>query len=359
MIQKVANCILLLLALILLTGCGARIQGGTPEEAAQTEEGQNAQGQETVGDETGNGESAVFDSADAEEITMARLVEANRAAALLEKYGSLRQTVTTEYGPDTSFWSAYTENDMVYEQYAENPANAETDQAAAYLSTEKGDAYYFITDDGMMFSVCLYALPEVERNRMAPAEYEPLDPVMTAQETISAVSEEADGTVRIDTQFAASTISYIADADTLELRSMVEMGYPVVDEPDGDMDEPDEIPPLTGMPVTIRTTVEPGAARPALAAEMLDLLDGALSAEDTRTVTIIADPGQDEEEVYSLTLKKGVNVFPVLGENYTLCQQTEAGMIPFVFADDWDSDQTLYAIADYANADYAGAENAA
>ena len=356
MIQKVASCILLLFALILLTGCGARTQGKTPEEAAQTQEEQNAQGQQTSGQET---ENAVSGNADAEEITMARLVEANRAAALLDKYGSLRQTVITQYGPDTIFWSAYTENDMVYEQYAENPAAAGTGQAAAYLSTEKGDAYYFITDDGMVFSVCLYALPEAERNHMAPAEYEPVDPLMTPQEVISAVSEEADGTVRIDTQFAASTISYIADADTLELRSMVEMGYPVVDEPDGDMDEPDEIPPLTGMPVTIRTTVETGAARPALAAEMLELLDGALSAEDTRTVTIIADPGQDEEEVYSLTLKKGVNVFPVLGENYTLCQQTEAGMIPFVFADDWDSDQTLYAIADYANADYAGAENAA
>ena len=99
--------------------------------------------------------------------------------------------------------------------------------------------------------------------------------------------------------------------------------------------------------MTIRTEVQRGAARPALLEKMDALLQDALSGEDTRTVTIITDPGQDGESVHSLTLKRGVAVLPVIGENYTLCQQTEAGMTPYDTEDsDTRTDLTLYAIAD-------------
>lgn len=331
--KKLANWLLVLLALILLTGCGAKVNPAADADKPQAAEDTRTRETEPGAENAQTAEEAR--NTGTGEITMARLTEANRAAGLLDKYGSLSQTSVMEYGPDRIFSSIYTEKGLAYVQYMENIADMTDGAAAAYLSAEAGDAYYFAAEGGLVFSVCLYALPEAERERIVPENAEILDPSSTLEETITAITELDGGAVRVDTEGRDSegsetSCSYVVDAETLELRSMEDFtsraGY---------------------QPTTLRAAITPGAARPALAEEMLDLLNGALTAQDNRTVRVIADPGQDGEQVYSLTVKKGVHVYPVLGENYTLCQQTEAGMIPYLFHDDPNTDQTLYAISDY------------
>ena len=168
-----------LMTLALLAGCGAQRGGdsGNAEEQAQT-------AGETAPEET------VPEEAAPEEITMEQLVAANRIAALLDKYGSVLQSIHSGYADTDIFWSIYAEKNLAYIQYVEDPAQAEVYDTVACLATDAGDAYYYAMEDGLEFEVCLYAAPEEEIERIAPEDCEVVDPVMTTRESITGTSEE-------------------------------------------------------------------------------------------------------------------------------------------------------------------------
>ena len=76
--------------------------------------------------------------------------------------------------------------------------------------------------------------------------------------------------------------------------------------------------------------------------EVSEELKAQLDSGDTRTVTLIADPGTDNEKEYSVSVCKGGIVQIILGEGYSTFYSDEACTQVYEGIADRENDKTLY-----------------
>ncbi len=303
----------LALAAGLLAGCGAQPVQEDTEEEAQEETTPEPPAAE---DENAN--------------LMAALVEANNAKKLWEEYGSFQIETHTTVGDETFYMNTYVEEGLNLTRYFEEDQEAQPGEALAYLYTPEGDVYVFMGEDGPEFALPLYAMADDSAYRIAPEVITMAEPDGTLQETVTATAPLSGGKLEIRTERDGEIRDYTVDGEKLVIFSSEEA-----------------IPQEDGATLLADSAVSYGVERPALLEELLQFAQDAQSGEDLRTVTVIVDPGQDGETVYSKQVRQGVSVITVPGENYTLCRQTEDGMVPLSGTDpaDYTHDVTVYAIA--------------
>ncbi len=263
-------------------------------------------------------------------ITMEQIVAANDVDTLLSHYDSFltRAVISAEYDEPFS-WETYVEKDFVYVPYQTELADLYPGELVAYLSDRNLGAGYFIADGngGFVFSAAFPAMPAGNFTQSVPEDYSIIDPDLTRLETITDISEQ-DGITTVSTELSGSTVQYTLDSDTLEIISTEETSM-VGDER-----------------TVIVLNISHSAERPELAVRMLsDMRECAETPEVPATLTVIYDPGADNQESYSRAVDQKFQISPIVKEGYELCYDAD-GEEPFL---DYgvslaDGDVILYAI---------------
>lgn len=282
---------------------------------------------------------------DASSITIDDLIAANTREALLGKYDVVRVKMTVD-GVD--------EGDRYYtkDDYYDDIARMETEDPDIYFMkylNQHGESYRYIYDaDGNeQLTYEWYAMSgeeaAAEKWDASSAEII-ISSEATKLEEITSVADNGDGTLTITTELGLdglqmavgavdedwekSQIVYVVDAETLEIQSSDE----TICLTDGS----------AGM--TSHMEMETNVKEPEAMRQMID--EAAKLQKDTpenpRKITVIYDPGAEEEYEISLTIDRAYRVMPYIRNDYQMYLDPD-GKEPYE-GGDGVSDITMYGL---------------
>lgn len=235
---------------------------------------------------------------DTRTVTIQELLDASRTADLLDRYGSV--LVESAYAPGVDAVGAvttvYMDADLCFEQSDE--------YHAVYAD---GGAYLFL--DGFFGAVLAEDPPD-----LSGFDHVALDPGPTALETVTSVEEDGD-TLVVRSRMAPEDLAALyeaAGADPIDGDYTTET-YVLAADDLRLLSDASSLWHADGSGGEIGTvTVTYGAERP----ENAQILYEHLTAPDRRTVTVVLDPGTEEERALTATAQRGDQVFPYLPEGH-------------------------------------------
>ena len=252
------------------------------------------------------------------EISLLKLMEANRTETLLEKYDSF--SLRMEYEGSEIIY--YVDDTLAY--FEETPG---------FYSVTSGEGFYY-NEEG---NYCreLYAGMEMDNSWYASLAF---DPEVTLQEEIVDV-QHSDGNIVIHTIMPKDKLEAQGpEADGME---SMKVEYRVAGDDYRLLSAVQTNTFADGTTSSITVSAAYNVERLEKAQELYDKLT---QTEDVRTVTLVLDPGTPEEASYSVTVPKGGDrVAPIYPEEYgaELYLDAECTQV-FDGATDYNTDMTLY-----------------
>ena len=316
-----------LLEAAMFAGCG---QATAPETGAAQESGQSGESTEAgqKGEETA--------------VTMDEIWEANTAEALLAKHESVMATTCDGAGNTVV---TFQNKDM---QTVEQTFEDAPEKNSTYITN--GESEGIIASDGEgneRFARILYAMedpdvPALEELAPVIAEEDCLDRTISESTvdgdvlTVKAALDEEETKEELGKEFgllipeeyqgAAYEYVYTLNAETKELSEFVK----VLKLADGTVEE------------QAKTEVVFDGAIPDGAQRIADLLEDSMTSDEDREITVISEPGTENEETFSFDIGRGISAKIICDEGYALFTDN-IGKDLFI-TDDAEKDMTLYAL---------------
>ena len=282
---------------------------------------------------------------DVSSITIDDLIAANTREALLGKYDVVRVKRTIDGEEEADRY--YTKDD-----YYDDIAKMETEDPGIYFMkylNQHGESYryYYDADGTVQLAYEWYAMSEDEAKTEkwdASSADIIISKEATKQEKIMSVADNEDGTLTIMTELGLDglqmamgevdedweklQIVYVLDAETLEIRSMDET-ICLTDGSEG---------------MTFHLEMETNVKEPEAMGQMID--EDPKQQKDTtenpRSITVIYDPGTEEEYEISLTIDCAYKAMPYVRAGYEMYLDPD-GKEPYTGGDGL-SDLTMYGL---------------
>ncbi|MCD8239405.1 MAG: hypothetical protein LUC92_08735 [Clostridiales bacterium] len=276
----------------IFTGCGSGSAAVSDETAEVSEESEEAE----------NGEENVLKAA----------AEAEQIYNLLSKYDNVYYK--------TAYYDADGEEYLTEYEYADKDMYvSEEDSGDIYIAT--ADRIMGLDADG---NVSEYVVMDGSGYDYWTADKEDFMFTYNDEEEVLSQTEE-DGNIivssRLDTDEGYEEYTYTIDSETMEMSHVSTVYY----DTEGNVDVSSE------QELGFNTDVY----------EIPVEIAAAMSLEETRTVTVISDPGTDEEKVQTQEIGKGVFAKIALAEDYTTMYDDEACTVPHELSG-LDDDITIY-----------------
>lgn len=258
-----------------------------------------------------------------------RIYEANATEELLKKHKNIQINGTEYYGDEVRIYFCYYDADMsVIEDGDSNVQICENgdvygflaDQAAPFRGLCMDGTYEKYFEEPLRNLICLKLEGERvifsgEENGMLTVET-----VMNREDSVREYPDDNNITEMEETDLYVQ--KYVADTETYEIQEYFEY----IEKADG----------------TRKLIRESKLSYDGEKYEVSEELEAQLDSGDTRTVTLIADPGTDNEKEYSVSVCKGGIVQIILGEGYSTFYSDEACTQVYEGIADRENDKTLY-----------------